>query len=105
MRNEDLKVILDNHFTAVRATIKSEVDRVDEKVSQVIKHQERQNSKLEKHDEKIIAIETCDGVRIGKMVGKKWFWIVAVAFVSIVYFILEALYNGTGLGELIEKLI
>lgn len=107
MRNDDIKILIDSlreemrvGHTLTRATVKAEIDRLDEKVDRVIAHQEKQNGTLEKHDCEIKKLKPAY-----MMVQKKWFWAVAGIVFVLVYFILEALYNSTRLGEFIEKLI
>ena len=48
MRNEDVIKLIEVQGTLTRATMMSEVHRLDEKIDRVIGHQEKQNGKLEK---------------------------------------------------------
>ncbi len=74
MRNDDLKLILDTQFSAVRATIMAESEIQNLKIDAIINHQEWQNDKLGKHDEKIIDLEKYASNRdaVKKALGKSF---------------------------------
>jgi len=63
MRNDDLKLILDTQFTAVRATITAEAEIQNLKIDAIRNHQVWQNGKLQEHDSKIIDLEKYDSNR------------------------------------------
>ena len=72
MRNEDLKLILDTQFSAVRATIMAESEVQNTKIDAIVKHQRIQNGKLEKHHLAIDDLERCNSSRmaVGKFKGR-----------------------------------
>lgn len=74
MRNDDLKLILDTQFSAVRATIMAEAEVQNLKIDVIVKHQEWQNNKLGKHGKAIVDLEKYDSNReaVRKMLGKSF---------------------------------
>lgn len=89
MRNDELALVLDSlreeiHIghTLTRATVKAEIDRVDEKADRIIKHNEKQNGRLAQHDDIIQRLsdyqEHCPANKVGKALNKKWIWIAAL---------------------------
>lgn len=116
MRNEDIKLLLDSlreemqvGHSLTRATVKAEIDRIEEKVDRVIKHQERQNGRLSDHDAIIAKLssypEKCPANQLAEKMAKKWFWAMVAVGVIIVYSILATLYHTTGFGGLIDKIL
>jgi len=116
MKNDDIKLMLETHFTATRGMIMAMDDGVNRRFDIIDKSNEKRNHRLEKAEDKIDNLEkidlkiindhnNCPARKIGMRMHKKWFWVVAVVLFALVYFILETIYNGTGLGEIIFKLI
>jgi hypothetical protein len=63
---DELKLILEGmreenkaNYSAIRANTKSEIDRIDFKLDEVINHKKWQNGKLEKHDKALEEFEAC----------------------------------------------
>ena len=96
MRNEDLKLLLDAQFTAVRATMQSETNRIDLKLDHVIEHQQWQNGKLNEHGEDIVELKTNDSNRAAikkarAIAAKRWGLYVTMGgtLCGVVYLILD----------------
>lgn len=116
MRNEELIKLVETQGTLTRATLLSEVHRLDEKMDRVIQHQEKQNGWIEKNNNAITELEkkdmtleayqeNCPGNRIAFRLQKKWFWFMAIGVLVLLYFVIEALYHGTKLGDFIGRFI
>ena len=116
MKNEELKMILNSQFTAVRALVEARADAQDAQLKEIREHQKWQNGKLERHDkcidelkEKEINIQAyqsnCPANKVAEKMQKRWFWFAVGILFAVAYFILEALYNETGLGKFIERIL
>ncbi len=80
MRNDDLKLILDTQFSAVRATIMAESEVQNIKIDAIVDHQVWQNDKLSKHGKQIVDLEKYDSNRdaVKKALGKSIVWSCAI---------------------------
>jgi len=47
VQHKSMETVIKANGTAIRAKVEAEIDRIDSKVSEVIKHQEKQNGKME----------------------------------------------------------
>ena len=68
MHNDDLKLILDTQFSAVRATIMAEAEVQNLKIDTIVEHQKWQNGQLQDHHKSIDELEKSDS---GRMAVKK----------------------------------
>lgn len=127
MTNAEMKLILDTHFTATRSMITAMDDGINRRLgdldasvtrrfNKVDKSNEIRNHRLEKAEGRIKQLEiteakvgdfhlTCPANKMAEKMQKKWFWVAVAITFALAYFILEALYNGTGLGDIISKII
>jgi Cft2 family RNA processing exonuclease len=110
-----IKEFIDAGNKVTHAKLINEVDRVDAKADQIIKHQEWQNGKLRKHSESIIELEkkdlsfehyqqTCPANKLASKLTKTKTWVLFGVVLVIVYVILATLYHEVGIGEMMRLL-
>ena len=114
MRNEELKLLLDAQFTAVRATIKSETDGIHEKVNGITERLDRLNGSVSRHEQSIHDLEikdvsfqayqeNCPANKIAKRVSGYKFWLLLGAAVVVASLVSSWLYHNVDLIATIEN--
>jgi Tfp pilus assembly protein FimT len=116
MKNEDIKLLLDTQFTSVRGMLMAFEENTNKRFDTVDESNKIRNKRLEKAEDKIIALEkrdiafeqhqaNCPATKIVDKLNKKWFWIGAALIVIVVYITLRTIYDTIGFGELFYKMI
>jgi hypothetical protein len=95
-----VKDTMDAHCMGIRATIKYEVDRIDEKLNSVIEHNKNQNGHFYKIDDELELNRPHH--KFVHAITKKW--ITSVIVTVVILFLLNSLFEVVNLFTIIEWL-
>jgi len=123
MDNDLIIKLLDKQETSIKNYIDISNARAEGQLDRVIEHQERQNHRLEKHDEAIIKLAeadvllekqdilftnyqiNCPANRLAAKLSKRRFWVGAVAITIVAYITLATIWHTVGFGDIFLKLV
>lgn len=112
---KEIKEFVGVSMSLNRAKFINELDPIKNQLDEIVDQNKIRNHRIEKSEDCIKQLEiegvslneyhlNCPANKMAERMQKKWFWVAVGITFALSYFILEAVYNGTGLGSFIADI-